>query len=136
MADKSRTDRLRRLVSKMPREDGLALACTFDRCWFDWSMIGETATALEAMAEYAPTAEIVARVLRDIRGYGGDLGIAFAPSISNAWHCKAAATPADITHVVGGGNGRSCARMECSKELLRALELVSPAGSIPKVIAS
>lgn len=72
-------------IGTMPRADGLAMAATFDRCWFPWSIRADTISALRSHATHAATAGALASLLTGIAGK--HRGLAFASSLADAWVC-------------------------------------------------
>lgn len=78
-------DKLWANIATLPRSDGLAMAATFDRCWFPIVLRDETVAALREIAEYAPTARAVAELVAAI---GDDArGFTFALSLASSWNC-------------------------------------------------
>lgn len=92
-------------IGTLPRQDGLALAATFDRCWFPVEMRDETAAALEVAEGWAPTAPEVARILREWRPDRRDRGFTFGSSLADAWYCAGGERLHELSR-----DGRRCRR--------------------------
>lgn len=121
-SDRSANNHLEKLwadIGRLPRLDGLAMAATFDRCWFPWLLLGETIAALDAIAPHAATAGEAADIMRTWTE--PQRGFAFASSLASAWSCNGASGDEDEDedgrwhhHVRFGKDERVCVR--CGKD--------------------
>lgn len=117
-------------IAKLPRIDGLAMASTFDRCWFPWALLGETAAALDAISSHATTASEVADILREQKDPAR--GFTFASSLAGAWSCSAIEDEDSEGrwhhHVRFGKNEHACCHEGCTTDdIENAAEIVAPA---------
>lgn len=116
-------------IGKLPRHDGLAMAATFDRCWFPWSLLGETIAALQEIAPHAHTAGAAADIMR--QWAEPQRGFTFASSLASSWNCRGSIGDEDEDedgrwhhHVRFGKDERKCLR--CGKsDILNAAALVA-----------
>lgn len=119
-------DRLWDGIGMLPRPEGIALAATFDRCWFTWSWRDEVCAALRAASSYASTCNRVADILAKVVGLGaGPRGFAFSASVADTWQCSAAddCDMDDLHHLDDAGT--QCTRCNTA-DIIRADRIVHP----------
>lgn len=119
-------------IKEIPRAHGLAMAATYDRCWFPIGLREETADALTALAALpidewsSPTLSRAAEIVREIDR--GALGFTFASSLASSWHCPKADDSAEAKwhhDVPFHMNGARCSA--CGKDdIENAAEIVAP----------
>lgn len=104
-------------IGNLPRLEGLAMAATFDRCWFPWALLDETIVALFEISPHASTAGEAAAIMREWKGQSR--GFTFASSLASSWHCSALGEDEDSAgrshhHIRFGKNERACRHAGCS----------------------
>lgn len=119
-------------IKQLPREHGLAMASTYDRCWFPIGLREETADALSALAALpidelsSPTLRRAAEIVREVDRKA--LGFTFASSLASSWSCPKAYDDADAKwhhDVPFHMNGAKCSA--CGKDdIENAAEIVAP----------
>ena len=88
-------------IKTLPREEGLAMAATYDRCWFDWSLLDETIAALDAIDPFATTAGDVANILRELKKQTPARAFTFMSSLASSWRCQKADSYHDLDFDAG-----------------------------------
>lgn len=106
-------------VGKLDRADGLAVAATFDRCWFprEEKVLRELFDALRRPMGDAWTSYNVAQCINHVDWRQHDRGIAFQGSLASPWACGVT----DGWHRVDR-DGHAC--RDCGKTIQHAVHML------------